>query len=317
MSATENKSENWLSNSWPNGIIVGPNNFDASRLIPTWRLRIVNRFTQRFFFAVTPGRGNQLALFLAKLRDELSASNLLLIDANLWTDGGKGKATPYHNDLWFALPLKSRVLQLWIPLHCEGQKADIADSMLRVDPNVLGEGWACGSGTNQYTQMWTGERKDLPFEHKNGVLEKDIERAVGGRDLNAGDVLYFDNSYCHYSLASKAYRVALAIRFSLGVPTYNGYFEQSRQLEGQTHAESNRLAMKAAFKGVKVGESIPTEKLIYRMKGTWYQLLFNCLNAVTFSSLPRTRLRPEYEAYASNIARSLIRECSESYQEMQ
>lgn len=268
---------------------------------------MLNRVTQRFFVPVTPGDGSSLGPFLSELSESLSAIDLHVLDANLWTDGGKGRATPYHNDLWFGLPLENRVLQLWMPILGEGDPAEISRSMLRVDPRPLPPRWACGSGTNVYTQMWTGEERPLPFEHDDGRLIDDLPEAVGGRDLRPGDVLHFDNSCCHYTLPSKAYRVGLAVRLCRGQPVYNGYFDEPRPLEGATHGEENRLAMKAAFTGLRRGDEVPLENLLKRRNGTVLRNFFRVFNGLLFVGRGRGRLSSVARTQAQHVASELAK----------
>src|SRR5262245_58780967 len=138
--------------------------------------------------------------------------------------------------------------------------------MLRVDrKNKLKDGWGVPYGVAQYCQLYTGERRDLPFPTSGGFLDSDPDvikkELVGGTELFLGDVLCFDNSYCHYTLPSRALRAALGLRLTWGPPTYNGYFLQERPLDGITGTEVNRQTQANICHGLKIGDLIPLHLL--------------------------------------------------------
>lgn len=199
---------------------------------------------------------NQFTFFLSELDRLLYPLNMYVIDANLWFDGGKRYCTTYHNDVWHKAPLDNKVIQLWIPLMAQGTPEAVAASMIRLDPQPLEDDWACGSGTSEYTHIHTGETRPFEFSHYHGIITEDLEGAVGGNELAVGDVLYFDNSYCYYSLPSTAKGVAFAIRVSCGVPIYNGYFDSPKPLDQRTFGEPQRLAWKQAIGNTPAGQDV-------------------------------------------------------------
>lgn len=241
----------------PCGIIPRPSTPPIASALPSWRFKLAARYYPHKIWVLDYRNSFQLSLFLAHLRDALEASNIRLIDANLWFKGSGGVPTPYHSDLWFSRALENRVIQLWIPLMCQGEPEEIARSMVRLDPIPLEKGWSSGYGSpTHYTHLVTGEKKPFRFPNIGGQLFDDVEGAIGGRDLEVGDILFFDNAYCHYSLASQASRVGLAIRLCCGAPTYNGCFEIPGPMDNDTMVEPY---LRPRFQGFRSGDEVPPE----------------------------------------------------------
>ena len=205
---------------------------------------------------------HSLLVALSAMESRLIDKDVYLIAASIFVDRGQGAPTLYHNDLWFSAPFTNRVLQLWIPIACYGAEEDIHRSMLRVDKkNKLEDDWGVPYGIAEYCQLYTGERRRLPFATDRGLLESDPDviknELVGGSELSLGDVLCFDNSYCHYTLPSNAHRAALSMRMTWGPPTYSGYFLEERPLDRLTVTEANRKAQADVCKGYKIRDVIP------------------------------------------------------------
>ncbi|AUX44990.1 uncharacterized protein SOCE26_064690 [Sorangium cellulosum] len=269
-------------------------------------MRTLNRLAPRFILPLVLDKRHQLGLFVARFATLLKERDLHVLDLNLWMDGGRSRPTAYHNDLWFPAPLKNRVVQLWIPLMCEGAAEEIEKSMLRVDPRPLPDGWACPPGLAHLADVSTGDTRPLPFAHEHGVLAEDLKDVVGGRELRVGDVLFFDSQYCHYTLASRARRVGLAVRFSVGAPVYNGYFCEQRPLDGRSQTEHNRRAFAAAFAGAQAGEVIDAGRLVNRFDHhppTAFS--FRLLRKILLGAVPKTPLLPQYEQYAEDVRNRL------------
>jgi hypothetical protein len=224
---------------------------------------------------VTPDKlpeQHPVLLALSTVESRLLDRDLYLIAASIFIDRGQEGPTPYHNDVWISAPFTNRVLQLWIPIACQGAEKEIERSMLRVDrKNKLEDGWGVPYGIPEYCQLYTGERRDLPFATAGGLLGSDPDvikdELVGGAELSIGDVLCFDNSFCHYTLPSKAFRAALTLRLTWGAPTYNGYFLQERPLDGLTGMEINRQAQANVCHGFKIGDLIP--QALLRRRGSF------------------------------------------------
>lgn len=281
-------------------------NVDTSQLLPESRLRTLNRLAPRFILPLVLDKRHQLGLFVARFTALMKERDLHVMDLNLWMDGGRARPTAYHNDLWFPATLKNRVIQLWIPLMCEGATEEIEKSMLRVDPRPLPDGWGCPPGLAQLENISTGDSRPLPFAHEHGVLAADLKDVVGGCELKIGDVLFFDSQYCHYTLAARARRVGLAVRFSVGAPVYNGYFYEQRPLDGRSQTEHNRRSLAAAFTGVKAGEAIDAGRLVNRFD---YHpptaFLFRFLRKILLGAVLKTPLLPQYEQYAEDVRNGL------------
>lgn len=213
---------------------------------------------------------------MGALQERLRSCDLHVLNGNLWFDGGKGVATGYHNDLWWSTPLRNSVLQVWIPLVCEGDADEIANSMVRLDPTPVENGWACAPGTLEYTQVWTGETRPLSFTHSRGRLTEDLEGALGGKDLQVGDVLYFDNAYAHYTLPARAQRVGLALRLTHGIPVYNGYFSAPRPLDGQAASDHVRRQFENLLRDYQEGQEVPPEVFLERLarlpRARWFRI---------------------------------------------
>jgi hypothetical protein len=254
-------------------IIRRPEGPPVADCLPTRRWGWVNRLKPRYTLpledtgsvALRLRSAGQLPRFLKALRQSLEPLDFFLLDATLLFDGGRGRPTGYHNDLWFSAPLRNQVLQLWIPLVCEGPAEEVARSMLRIDPEPLEDGWACPSGVGEVVQLWTGERRSLPQPASHGILLEDMPGARAGAALEVGEVLVFDNRHCHYTLPSRACRVALAVRLCRGIPVYNGYFAAPRPIDGRALSEANRRSIAQLFQGIDEGGSISADRFLYRM----------------------------------------------------
>ncbi|XXT21091.1 hypothetical protein WME94_05910 [Sorangium sp. So ce429] len=290
----------------PLGILSMRPSVDTSRLLPESRLRTLNRLVPRFIVQLVLDESHQLGLFVARFAALMKERDLHVMDLNLWMDGGRARPTAYHNDLWFPAPLKNRVVQLWIPLMCEGAAEEIEKSMLRVDPRPLPDGWGCPPGLAQLEDFSTGDTRPLPFAHEHGVLAADLKDAVGGRELRVGDVLFFDSQHCHYTLAARAKRVGLAVRFSVGAPVYNGYFGEQRPLDGRSQTEHNRRALAAAFAGIKAGEVIDAGRLVNRFDHhPPTAFMFRLLRKILLGTARKKPLLPQYEQYAEDVRNGL------------
>lgn len=221
--------------------------------------------TDRPRIVVTPDKLSPLhpLLFaLSTVESRLIDKDLYLFAASLFIDYGKEVASPYHSDVWVSAPFQNHVLQLWLPLACHGNEADIRRSMLRVDrKNKVEDNWGVPYGIPEYCQLYTGERRSLPFATDLGCLASDPDgikdELVGGEQLEVGDVLCFDSSFCHYTLPSRALRAGLSLRFTWGPPTYSGYFLQTRPFDGLTGTEVSRQAQADVCEGFKAGDMIP------------------------------------------------------------
>lgn len=286
------------------GVIRRPEGANLSDALPLWRLRLLNRWTPRYLLLLGGQGYDQFSLFLNELSRRLAVLDLHIVDANLWFDGGKGQPTTYHNDLWFTVPLHNRVLQLWIPIVCEGSPDEIANSMVRLDPEPLPDHWAFPPRGDQIAQVWSGETRERPNAALS--LAGDVPGALAGSDLRRGDTLFFDNAYCHYTLPSKAYRVGFAIRLCQGTPVYNGFFDQPRPLDNMTGSEGNRRFTSAALKGLKPGESFSPERLLRRHRSAGRK--FSALLALKRFLLlfdGRSQLDPAWLPYLDALERRL------------
>lgn len=248
------------------GIIPRPPGPSLGSAFPLWRFQLVNRWRPRTIWFLSLHDHFQVSLFLRDLQHRLEPTGLVILDANLWFDGGRGVPTPYHTEIWWLAPLVNRLVQVWIPLACEGSQEEIARSMLRVAAEPLAEDWTCAPGQEHTSHLYTGQTRALPFENRYGCPVEDLPGALGGADLQVGDVLYFDGAYPHYSMASKARRVGLALRLVRGEPTYNGYFDEPRPLDGKTPAEATRQLFQRLLRGFAPGEQISREHFLGRFE---------------------------------------------------
>lgn len=284
------------------GIIRGQESLEPA--LPTFRLRLLTRLKPRLVWPLLGRDRFQLSLFLVALERELAPENLVVVDANLWLDGGRGVPTHYHHDLWWSAPVENRVIQLWIPLMAEGSSDEIARSMVRLDPNPADDGWAAAPGTFRYTHIRTGETRPLAFQHDRGRLQADLEGALGGSELRPGDALYFDNAYAHYTLPSRARRVGMAIRMTIGEPVYNGYFDIPGPLDGQASSEWVRAQLKELFSDFSPGESVPRELILDRFAQGRRDWLLRLKSWLLFFS-GRRSLHPILQRFAQKIGSEL------------
>jgi hypothetical protein len=289
-------------------IIPRPDGPEIATCLPTLRWGLVNRLRPRLTLPVEARGRNQLSLFLKALRHFWQPLELHLLDATLLFDGGQGHPTGYHNDLWFTAGLHNQVIQLWIPLVCEGPHRESARSMLRVDPRPLEDGWACPSGVGRLVNIWSGEERPLPPEAGNGILLDDLPFARGGTELETGQVLLFDNRYCHYTLPSRARRVALALRLCRGVPISNGYFSRPRPLDGRASSERNRESICRLLQGKRDGQSVSADDFLHRMDLAPAQrrLVTRLLMALLLAD-SRRELHPVLTSYVEAITAQLQR----------
>lgn len=288
------------------GIIRGQESLELA--LPAFRLRLLTRLKPRLVWPLLGRDGFQFSLFLTALERELAPANLVIVDANLWLDGGRGIPTKYHHDLWWSAAVENRVIQLWIPLMAIGSPAEIARSMVRLDPNPMDDDWVAAPGTFRYTHIRTGETRPLAFEHDEGRLQVDLDGALGGSDLRPGDALYFDNAYAHYTLPSRARRVGMAVRMTQGPPVYSGYFDEPGPLDGQASSDWVRVQLKDLLCDFRPGEVVPRELILDRFAQGRRDWLFR-LKSWLLLFCGRRRLHPILQRFAQKIG-SELRLCS-------
>lgn len=295
------------------GIIRRPPGPSISSALPVWRFRLVNLVNARTLWFLSLYDRFQVCMFARRLQRLLEPTGLVILDANLWFDGGRGVPSPLHTEIWWSAPLRNRLLQIWIPVVCEGSPMEISNSMLRLDPQPVAQGWTIAPGTEHYSQLYSGETRPLPHATEYGYLKSDIPGAIGGRELEVGDVLYFDGAYAHYTLASRARRVGLAFRLTHGEPVYNGYFEEPRPLDGKTPAEATRQLFQALLNGLADGQQIPRDHFLRRYermprRWRWAWKIKSALLLYQGGS----GLHPVLREYADRIAEQLLKTSPEA-----
>jgi len=241
--------------------------------------------------------------FQQRLITELANLQLYAFDMNLFTKKpGDQFPTGYHSDLLYSLPFANRVIQLWIPLACEGSPEDVANSMLRIDSSPLKKGWGVSAGSPAYVNVWTGEQRTIADRIPEGMrLSEDLEGAFGGATLKVGDALLFHNSHCHYTLASDAFRVGLAIRLFDSLPISSGYFDEPRpEFPTNPIASQNLALLKKEVDGYSAGQKIPLARFYNSRLGYDAELK------------PRAPLQAHYQDYARHIAGQCRRVLDES-----
>lgn len=290
----------------PLGIIPRPPGPPIGAALPLWRFRLTSLFESRAIWFLSLQDRYQISLFLRELQQRLEPSELVILDANLWFDGGRSVASRVHTEIWWSAPLKNRIVQVWIPIMSWGSPEQISRSMLRVLPEPLADDWACAPGDDCYTHLYTGETRTIPYPSQHGIFSCDVPNAFGGPSLNVGDVIYFDGAYPHYTLGSRAQRVGLALRLTRGEPIYNGYFSEPRPLDGKTATEHTRQAFQLLLSRLPADQRVPREHFLGRFekmprRWRWLWKLKNFLLLYDGSS----QLHPTFEQYAQLISAEL------------
>lgn len=241
------------------------------------------------------------SMFNHWLTAEMAKCDLYVYDLNVWTKhAGQPWPTSYHSDLLYSLPFKNRIVQLWIPLACEGAKEEVDKAMLRLDDAALADGWGCPSGYPSYLNVWTGEEVKLSFPYRQTqigmILEEDLDSYYGGGSINVGDTLLFHNSHCHYTVPSKAYRLGLAVRIVDGAPISSGYFTERRpEFPTNLGGSQNLEFLREQFAHCAAGDPLPLEPF-YRVRMNYDP-----------NTPPPPSLDSRYQEFAQYIAQSAKR----------